>query len=265
MTARVDRDALAAVYSGGADVYDAIWSPVILPAAVVVATRLHLLDASRVLDVGAGTGALTDALRASAPRALVVSVEPSAEMLEVGRRRRRALAVRAGATVLPFGDATADAVVLAYVLFHLDDPGAALREAGRVLRPGGRVGTVTWAREEPPRAWKVWDETVDELGVPTLPPHGVHTGLDSERSIRSLLASNGLSPTNVWRERLEHTVTPGQFLELRACSGCNRARLARLDAASRRAVVDSVRARLAKLQPADFTFRADVICSTSTR
>jgi SAM-dependent methyltransferase len=44
---------------------------------------------------------------------------------------------------LPLADATADAVILAYVLFHLTDPPRALAEARRVLRPGGRVAAIT--------------------------------------------------------------------------------------------------------------------------
>ena len=65
--------------------------------------------------------------------------------------------VVADALALPLADATAGAVILAYVLFHLTDPPLALAEAARVLRPGGRVAVITGAWERASHADTVWD------------------------------------------------------------------------------------------------------------
>ena len=95
-----------------------------------------------MVDVGAGTGALLSALRSAAPAARVVALDTSAGMLRIARTRRSAPAILADALALPLADGIADAVILAYVLFHLADPLVTLAEAARVLRPGGRAGTI---------------------------------------------------------------------------------------------------------------------------
>jgi demethylmenaquinone methyltransferase/2-methoxy-6-polyprenyl-1,4-benzoquinol methylase len=65
-------------------------------------------------------------------------------------------AIRCDALSLPVRDAAVDAVVLAFVLFHLSDPAQAVAEAARVLTCGGRVATVTWARDDPMEADELW-------------------------------------------------------------------------------------------------------------
>ena len=121
---RCDRASLAAVYREGAAGYDTRWSPVILPPAEAVVAALELAGAGVVLDVGAGTGALTPALRIAAPRAAIVSIDTSQDMLEYARARRAVLPILSDAAALPHPDGCADAVLLAYVLFHLLDPEA---------------------------------------------------------------------------------------------------------------------------------------------
>jgi SAM-dependent methyltransferase len=263
---RVDCSALAAVYGDGVVQYDQIWSPVIRPPAVSVVAALELRDATRVLDVGAGTGALTAALTCAAPRAFVASIDPSRAMLRYGREHAHAIAVQGDASVLPVADHSVDAVLLAYVLFHLLEPFLGLAEAHRVLRRGGRAGTVTWASEDAPRAARVWDETLDELNVPTLPAHGNHSGLDSEDGVEMLHRTAGLHPLRAWREHVEHAFAPKRFWQMRTGCGCNRARIAAIDSRSRRHVVQELKRRLALLEPGrDYTFRGEVICVVSVK
>lgn len=78
--------------------------------------------------------------------------------------------VQADATALPFGDACADVVVAGEVLEHVTDPLAVLREAIRVLRPGGTLVLDTIAETRRARFVAV---TVAER-LPGLAPKGIH-------------------------------------------------------------------------------------------
>jgi SAM-dependent methyltransferase len=265
MTARCDSRMTSAAYSLGADAYDDTWSPVILPPAEAVVGRLNLAPAQRVLDVGAGTGALTPAVRAAAPHATILSIDPAAEMLHYAQRHRHVVPVLADAAALPIRDESADAVLLAYVLFMLPEPADGLREATRVLRPGGRAGTVTWASEEPSIAAKMWDATLDELGIEPVPAHSNHAGLDTSDAIATRLRDATLVPDDVWHETITFTFEPEDFWRLRTAHGSNGVRLARLDPARRAVALSELRNGLSLLGPSDYEFRGKLVCSVSTK
>jgi SAM-dependent methyltransferase len=111
--------------------------------------------ASRVLDLGAGTGKLT---RQLLDRGLdVIAVEPSEGMREQLARAVPGAAVRAGsAEEIPLPDHSVDAVLVAQA-WHWVDRSRAVPEVARVLVPGGQLGLV----------WNIRDEREDwvaELG-----------------------------------------------------------------------------------------------------
>ncbi len=96
--------------------------------------------AHRVLDVGCGTGLLTDRIRRRVRGSRVVGCDFSAGMLRRASRRRPGPAwVRGNAQQLPFADASFDAVVCTQALHWVPDQVAALAEFRRVLEPGGRL------------------------------------------------------------------------------------------------------------------------------
>ncbi len=92
-------------------------------------------------DLGCGTGQVACALAPFVAR--VIAVDRSGEMLQSARRRVRDLPSveikRGELEALPIADAELDAATLLLVLHHLPDPAAALSEAHRVLKPGGRL------------------------------------------------------------------------------------------------------------------------------
>jgi demethylmenaquinone methyltransferase/2-methoxy-6-polyprenyl-1,4-benzoquinol methylase len=104
------------------------------------ATRaaLGLRPGERVLDVGAGTGVSTEELKRSG--AFAVGADLSVGMLVAGRQAGRTVPLLAGDAVkLPFPDGTFDAVTISFALRNVQDTEGALRELGRVTRPGGRL------------------------------------------------------------------------------------------------------------------------------
>ncbi|WP_369132547.1 class I SAM-dependent methyltransferase [Modestobacter sp. I12A-02662] len=100
----------------------------------------------RVLDLGAGTGLLTDALLAAGHE--VVAVDPSPGMLAQLRARLPRVEAAVGAAErIPLPDAGVDAVVAGQAA-HWFDPAPAAVELRRVLRPGGVVGFAWNTRDE---------------------------------------------------------------------------------------------------------------------
>ncbi len=138
-------------WSGGAEaVYE-------LLSRAALAEHAADLSGKRVLDLGAGAGATSRAVAAVGGRPL--ALDASWPMLH-HRRAWRPPALVADACALPLGDRTVGATVAMFVLSHVADPVALLREAGRVTATGGAVVVASFARTEPRPAVSV---IVEEL------------------------------------------------------------------------------------------------------
>jgi SAM-dependent methyltransferase len=99
--------------------------------------RRHVdFEDKRVLDIGCGVGAFVRRLREFTPS--VHGVDIDGERVTEGGREVANLALAVGEH-LPFADGTYDVVLLHEVLEHVTDDVETLREARRVLAPGGRV------------------------------------------------------------------------------------------------------------------------------
>jgi ubiquinone/menaquinone biosynthesis C-methylase UbiE len=111
--------------------------------------------AGRIADVGAGTGTLAIALATAAPGAEVVAIDGDPEALAIAAAKDGAAAVgwkQGLAGELPLADGSCDRVAMSLLLHHLDATGkrAALAEARRVLRPGGRLHIADWGKPQDP-------------------------------------------------------------------------------------------------------------------
>lgn len=105
----------------------------------VVTTRLRGWNPARVLDVASGTGDLALEIQRQCPDCEVIATDFCAEMLAHAAHRGVAHTLVADALRLPFADGAFDAVTVAFGLRNMADYPAALREMGRVLKPGGHL------------------------------------------------------------------------------------------------------------------------------
>ena len=96
--------------------------------------RRHCRGPLRILDIGCGTGA---GLAAFGRLGTAVGVDVSALALSLCQARGERRLVQADAQSLPFIDRAFDAALMLDVLEHLDDDAGGVREAARVLKPGG--------------------------------------------------------------------------------------------------------------------------------
>ena len=116
--------------------------------------RETLAEASgRTLDVGAGTGVNVGLFPSEVSE--LALVEPDPHMLKKLRSKLEGSgeevgAIEAPAENLPFADDSIDTVVFTLVLCTVPDPAAALTEAARVLRPGGKLLFVEHVRSRHP-------------------------------------------------------------------------------------------------------------------
>ena len=116
-------------------------------AAAAFLRWLALPSGLRWLDVGCGTGALTEAILAAADPGEVLGVDPTADFLasaEVQIVDPRVRFAIGDARALPVASDTYDAVVAGLVLNFVPEPEAAVAEMVRVARPGGTVGAYVW-------------------------------------------------------------------------------------------------------------------------
>ena len=108
--------------------------------------RPYLSSGMSLLDVGCGPGSITIGLASAVAPGQVIGIDRNQDVLAKAKRNSADegvdnLSLQQGdATVLPFRDGCFDAVFIHAVLQHLPEPALAVREAARVLKPGGVIG-----------------------------------------------------------------------------------------------------------------------------
>lgn len=139
--------------------YDPILRAVIPEEAIKrqLVTLAAIGAGHRVLDLGCGTATLTVLIKAMHPEAEVVGLDPDAAALQRARDKSTAAGLTIAydlgvATALPYGDASLDRVLSAFVFHHLstDQKRGTMREVLRALKPGGTFTVLDFGR--PPTA-----------------------------------------------------------------------------------------------------------------
>lgn len=106
----------------------------------------------QLLDIGTGTGRMAEIFAERAER--IVALDKSLEMLRIARAKlqhlptERVQLVQGDLAALPFDADQFDTVLLHQVLHFAQEPRTALAEAGRVIRPGGRIAIVDFATHD---------------------------------------------------------------------------------------------------------------------
>lgn len=178
--------------------------------AQMAAATAALLDAAQVsegdsvLDLASGPGgAGLAAAERVGPGGRVVLADVAPEMVAAAGRRAGAHAqvetLVSDQSSIDAPDASFDAVICRHGLMFADDKAAAVAEAARVLRPGGRYAAMTWdAREKNPWLGLILDAVGEQFGVPFPPAHIPGPfALDDPARLTAVLASGGLEDVEV--------------------------------------------------------------------
>jgi SAM-dependent methyltransferase len=141
-----------------------------------VRDHLPLRPGQRVLEVGAGTGALWPS-----PHVGVVPTDLSPAMCTTLRDKGFA-PTRCSAEALPFPTGVFDGAIASHMLYHVDDVTTALAELRRVLRPGGWFVATTNGAGHMAELWDV----ANTVGLPIPLPEGMHLSFSAENAIALL-------------------------------------------------------------------------------
>lgn len=178
-----------------AAIYDTVMVPVEALGIRGQRRRIGAAARGRVLELGAGTGAMLEHYGQDVDE--VVATDPDPHMLARAVPRRHPAKVpvelrEADAQELPFADATFDTVVVALSLCTIPDPHRALAEARRVLRPEGQLLFVEHVRS--PRSWLA---RVQRLLTPAW--EKVAGGCQLDRDTVANIRQAGFDVEGLWR------------------------------------------------------------------
>jgi SAM-dependent methyltransferase len=177
------------------DIYDGIMVPLIFePYARDLATRFSGMTRGRLLEVAAGTGAVTRELAQSLPGTVeIVATDLNPPMLaraQASLSGRPVTFQQADAAALPFGDQEFDAVICQFGVMFFPDKDVAFREARRTLKTGGRYVFSVWDGLQDNDFARTVTETLalifpgDPPAFLARTPHGHHARPPLERALR---------------------------------------------------------------------------------
>jgi SAM-dependent methyltransferase len=270
-------EAPEALYDGFAADYRDWWAPVIAPAAIRLLDRLNgaVLEGrpATLVDIGTGTGTLALAALRRWERVRVIGVDPARRLLDMAEADARGAGVGdrlttmvGEAAALPVRDADIDGAMCSFVLQLIPNRAAAVREAFRILRPGGAFASLTWrAEEEPFEPEDVFDDALDALNIePPTRSEGVGHSYPSPEAAAAEMRRAGFRSVHAREEWLVHRFTPASYLEV-AEHWTEDDTFASLDEPMRARLRAEVRRRLERLNRDALVWRRPLVSVVGTR
>lgn len=256
------------------------WAPVLVPRATALLDWLEpavAAGARRLVDVGTGSGTLAVAAIRRWPQVEVVGIDASRGMAELAQdeasRRldgpdRRRFSVRiAFADELPFGDGEFDAAMSSFVFQLVPNRARALREARRVLAPGGSLAWTTWLQDA--RVFRPdveFDAALDAIGVGAREDDGDGRPGDLA-SVEAAVAQTrraGFRDVRGERSMVEHPFDVEGYVRFMT-EFDEEDLVSSLEEEERRRLLVDLRSRLSRLRPDDLTLRLPVVSVSGIR
>lgn len=254
------------------------WAPVLAPAVEQLLDKAApLLDtgAARVLDIGTGTGQLALGALSRWPRLSIVGVDASSGMRAMAEAcaaqalgsdaRERFSTEVAFADALPFPDGAFDHALSSFVLQLVPNRARALREARRVVRPGGTLAYVSWLKDD--RAFLpdlIFDEVLETLEMEPRAPDGRSGDLPSVERAAGELRRAGFAGVTAEAGVLVHPFTVDGYLAFLS-EFDEESLFDELDPAARDRLLATMEERLGALSPDNLTMRFPIVFASGRR
>ena len=171
----------------------------LFPESVVKSTLIEqscLQPGQTVLDIGCGTGTLTLLIKQAHPNVIVHGLDIDTEILQLAQNKADAagleLKLQQGSAIcLPYPDQSFDHVFTSLMMHHLitADKQSMLREAFRVLKPGGQLHVADFGAPHTPDMWVIslfvrWFEEVHDNALDLLPVFMREAGFEPVRATK---------------------------------------------------------------------------------
>lgn len=272
----------AARYDRIAAGYARWWAPVLAPRATALLDWLEpaiAAGARRLIDVGTGSGTLANEALRRWPSIEVVGIDASSGMAELAAAEadrllspaeRRRLDIRvAFADALPFGDGAFDVAMSSFVFQLVPNRARAIREAHRVLRPGGLLAYVTWLQHrsifQPDVAF---DAALVDAGIEDDDGDGSNEArpgdIPSEESAVAQLRRAGFRDVRAERSLVEHPFDVEGYVGFMA-EFDEEDLVSNLDDDTRRQLLDGLRSRLEALPQDELVLRLPIVTVSGRR
>lgn len=171
---------------------------------------LNLNGSESILEVGCGDGSVLAQLTESGHQGSLVGQDITVDLFKTNQEKYPAVNFLVGsADSLPMMDNSCDVILAFFMLYHLPDPVAALREWHRILKPGGKILISTSSSANRPKH-KAFKKQVEEM-LGKKAPAQFSSSFNLENGEAMIAGQFTLLETRVYHSQIQLT-EPGPYL-----------------------------------------------------